>query len=115
MKLIKAFAVIGALSMTIVLLNGFINGSFFEDGAALFDNPWGIVSFVDLYVGFVLFSLWIAYRESHVAHSAIWIFFMMTLGFFTASIYVLYASFQSKNNIKKLLLGKHYSKDAINA
>lgn len=114
MKIIKAFAIIGVLSMTIVLLNGFINGSFFEDGGLLFDNPWGIVSFIDLYVGFALFSLWIAYRESHVTKSVIWIFFMMTLGFFTASVYVLYASFQSKDNIKKLLLGKHYKEDMIN-
>lgn len=114
MKIIKAFAIIGVLSMTIVLLNGFINGSFFEDGALLFENPWGIVSFVDLYVGFALFSLWIAYRESSVTKSVIWIFFMMTLGFFTASVYVLYASFQSNDNIKKLLLGKHYEEDMIN-
>lgn len=114
MKIIKAFAIIGVLSMTIVLLNGFINGSFFEDGALLFENAWGIVSFVDLYVGFALFSLWIAYRESSVTKSFIWIFFMMTLGFFTASVYVLYASFQSNDNIKKLLLGKHYEEDMIN-
>lgn len=42
--------------------------------------PWGVVSLVDLYVGFTIFSLWICYREANKYAAAIWVFFMMTLG-----------------------------------
>ena len=51
--------------MTAALLNGFINGSFFEDGGLLLNNPWGIVSMVDLYVGFIIFAMWIFFREEN--------------------------------------------------
>ena len=30
----------------------------------LISNPWGIVSLVDLYVGFTVFSMWIWFREA---------------------------------------------------
>ena len=43
------------------------------------DLPWGVVSLVDLYSGFTLFSLWIFYKEK-VAHAIAWTFFVMTLG-----------------------------------
>lgn len=63
MKLAKIIAWIGLLSMTTVLLNGFINGNFFSDGKTLLNNPWGLVSFIDLYVGFFLMAIWIVFRE----------------------------------------------------
>ncbi len=34
--------------------------------AKLLAMPWGIVSLVDLYVGFALFSIWIVYREKAI-------------------------------------------------
>ena len=61
MKLAKVIAWIGVFAMTGALLNGFVNGSFFEDGSVILNNPWGIVSLVDLYVGFILFAMWIAF------------------------------------------------------
>ena len=91
MKLANTMAWIGLLAMTGVILNGFINGSFSEDGAKLLANPWGIVSLVDLYVGFALFSLWIGFRESSRLAAFVWIALMMVLGFFTASLYVILA------------------------
>ncbi len=105
MKAAKVIAWIGLLAMTAVLLHGFINGSFSQDGAALLANPWGIVSLVDLYVGFALFSLWIAFREKHRYAAVIWIILMMVLGFFTASVYVLLALYQSKGDWLTLFLG----------
>ena len=110
MKIIKIFALIGAVAMSIALLNGFINGSFFDDGGQILNNPWGIVSLVDLYVGFALFSLWIIYRESSLSAKIIWVILMMFLGFFTASIYLFYAFQTSDNNILKALHGKHARK-----
>jgi hypothetical protein len=108
MKIVKLLSIIGILSMTIVLLNGFINGSFINDGKALLENPWGIVSMVDLYVGFILFSIWIIYRESTVTRKIIWVILMMVLGFFTASVYVFYVCHTSNNDMHTVLLGSHH-------
>ena len=63
MKVAKVLALLGLLAMTAVLIYGFTVGDFSGEGARLLAMPWGIVSLVDLYVGFALFSCWIVFRE----------------------------------------------------
>ena len=75
----------------------------------ILQNPWGIVSLVDLYTGFILFSAWIIYREKSILLGALWVVLMMVLGFFTASLYVLITLYQSKGNWKLFWMGKHAS------
>jgi len=106
MKIAKLIAALGVLAMTAVLLYGFTAGDFGKDGAALLQNPWGVVSMVDLYTGFVLFSAWIVYRERSVVRSAIWVSLMMVLGFFTGSLYALLALIASKGDWKLFWMGR---------
>jgi len=106
MRGFKIITIVGLVAMTIGLLNGFINGNFFKDGALLLQNPWGIMSMIDLYVGFILFSMWIYYRENNLLTSVVWIILMMVLGFFTACIYVLFAIYTSNENWDKFFKGK---------
>jgi len=105
MKIAKLISAIGVIAMTAVILNGFINGSFSEDGAELLANPWGIVSLVDLYVGFILFSMWIAFREASLALTITWIILMMVFGFFTGALYVLIALYKSNGDWALFFLG----------
>ncbi|MFW6301386.1 MAG: DUF1475 family protein [Bacillota bacterium] len=105
MKTTKFIAWIGLIAMIIVLANGFINGSFSEDGGELLANPWGIVSLVDLYVGFILFSLWIAFREKTFQARVIWIALMMVFGFLTASLYILITAYKSRGDWLDFFLG----------
>lgn len=105
MKIAKAISFAGVLAMTAVLIYGFTAGDFIEDGAQLLSNPWGIVSLVDLYVGFTLFSLWIIYREKSVARSIVWVFFMLTLGFFTGSLYTFIALQTSGGDWQRFWMG----------
>ncbi len=93
--------------MTAVLIYGFTVGDFAADGGEILRNPWGIVSLVDLYTGFILFSTWIIYRERSILAAGIWVVFMMVLGFFTASLYTLVAVYRSKGNWKEFWMGKH--------
>jgi len=111
MKTAKIVAWLGLLGMTAVLLNGFINGNFSQDGGELLSNPWGIVSLVDLYAGFLLFSVWIGFREKSVLAAVLWIVLMMVLGFFTGSLYVLVALYRSKGDWLTFFLGER--KDAL--
>ena len=105
MKIAKLIAWLGVLAMTAALLNGFINGNFAQDGGALLANPWGIVSLIDLYAGFALFSVWIAFREKSVWSAVVWIVLMMVLGFFTGSLYVLVMLYRSKGDWLWFFLG----------
>jgi hypothetical protein len=105
MKVAKAISLLGLIAMTAVLIYGFTVGNFREDGAALLSNPWGIVSLVDLYVGFILFSGWIIYREKSALRSIVWVFFMMVLGFFTGALYTFIALQTSGDDWRRFFLG----------
>jgi hypothetical protein len=105
MKIAKAISLLGLLAMTLALIYGFTAGNFREDGAALLSNPWGIVSIVDLYVGFILFSGWIIYREKSALRATIWVFLMMVLGFFTGALYTFLALQTSGGNWRRFWMG----------
>jgi hypothetical protein len=106
MKLTKAIALIGTLAMTGIILYAFIAGNFSSEGTRLLSMPWGIVSMVDLYVGFTLFSCWIVYREKAVLPSILWVVLMMTLGFFTGALYTFIALQTSKGDWRRFFMGK---------
>ncbi len=67
---------------------------------------WGIVSLVDLYVGFALFSIWIVYREKAVLPSILWVLLMMVLGFWTGALYTFIALQTSQGDWRRFWLGK---------
>ncbi len=106
MKIAKLISILGVAAMTAVLVYGFVVGDFGEDGSKILQNPWGIVSLVDLYTGFALFSGWIIFREKSFLPSLIWVILMMVLGFFTASLYALIALYRSGGDWKVFWMGK---------
>jgi Protein of unknown function (DUF1475) len=106
MKLAKSIALLGLLAMTGILVYGFIIGNFGAEGSRLLTMPWGIVSLVDLYVGFTLFSCWIVYREKSLVPSIIWVVLMMVLGFWAGALYALIALQTSKGSWKHFWMGK---------
>ncbi len=107
MKTAKIISILGILAMTGVLIYGFTIGDFFGEGSKLFSMPWGIVSLVDLYTGFILFSMWIIYREKSVPVAILWTIAMMTLGFFAGSLYAFLNLQSSNGDWRKFWLGKH--------
>jgi hypothetical protein len=106
MNVAKGIALLGLLAMTGILIYGFAAGDFSGEGAKLLAMPWGIVSLVDLYVGFALFSCWIVYREKALLPSVVWVILMMVLGFWTGALYTFLALQSSGGDWKKFCLGK---------
>ena len=107
MKAAKIVAWIALLAMTAVLIYGFTVGDFAGEGGRLMRMPWGIVSLVDLYAGFALFSVWIAYREQSLPAKIIWVVLMMILGFWTGALYTLVALYQAKGDWERFWRGIH--------
>lgn len=105
MQIAKYIAIIGLIAMSVALIYGFTIGNFSADSAELLNNPWGLVSMVDLYTGFILFSAWIVYRERAFFPSLVWVILIMVLGFFTASLYTLIALYTSGGNWNKFFMG----------
>ena len=111
MKIAKVIAFLGLLAMTGILIYGFTVGDFAKEGRQLLSMPWGIVSLVDLYVGFVLFSGWIVYREQSFVRSLVWVALMMILGFWTASLYTLIALQRSGGSWQRFWMGQRAGDD----
>ena len=107
MKIAKVVAVLGVLVMASILVYGFTVGDFGGEGQVLLSMPWGIVSLVDVYIGFILFSGWIIYREKSLPVALLWTVAMMVLGFFAGSLYALINLYTSQGDWKKFWLGKH--------
>ncbi|MFH1085303.1 MAG: DUF1475 family protein [Chloroflexota bacterium] len=111
MSIARVVALIGLVAMTAVLVYGFAVGDLLGDRAAgeggrLLAMPWGIVSLVDLYVGFALFSVWIVYREASWWRSVIWVALMVTLGFWAGSLYALLALGRCDGDWRRFWLGR---------
>ena len=107
MRIAKIISFLGMLAMTAVLIYGFTVGNFSGEGSQLLSMPWGIVSLVDLYTGFTLFSMWIIYREKSLPLAILWTIAMMVLGFFAGALYTFIALQTSGDDWRKFWLGKH--------
>jgi hypothetical protein len=103
----KILAGLGALAMATVLVYGFAAGDFTGEGGRLLAMPWGVVSLVDLYVGFVLFACWILFRDGITLPSALWIAAVMVLGSLAICLYVLVALQTCKRDWSSFFLGRH--------
>jgi hypothetical protein len=106
MKPARSVALICLLAMTGVLIFGFAFGNFSAEGSKLMSMPWGIVSLVDLYVGFILFSCWIVFREQAWLPATIWVVLMMVLGFWTGALYTFLALYSSRGDWHRFWYGK---------
>lgn len=87
-----AVAMLGFGAMAVALVYGFTQGGGWDEVRALTRYPWFNVSLVDVYVGFALFSAWVAHRESAWWTAALWITAIMLLGNLVACAYVLFAA-----------------------
>ncbi len=106
MKIAKFISLAGLLAMTGVLIYEFTVGDFFAEGSKLMSMPWGIVSLVDLYVGFTLFSAWIVFREKAWLPSIIWVILMMVMGFWAGALYTFMALQSSNGDWQRFWFGK---------
>jgi len=108
------FALIYLIVLTVVmgiaLAYGFIVGDFWKDGGELLDNPWGIVSLFDVYVGFFLFIGWLAYRECCAGIILAWAVAICLGGNVVAGIYAIFALLKSKGNAQVFFMGENKRK-----
>jgi len=109
MRLAKAISLVGLFAMSAILVYAFTSGDFSREGSRLLAMPWGIVSLVNLYVGFGLFSGWIIYREKALLSSILWVTLMMVLGFWAGALYTFIALLTSRADWKRFWLERRVS------
>jgi len=52
-------------------------------------NPWAVATLFDAYSGFLLFYVYVAWRERSLAARAVWFVLIMTLGNMATAAYLL--------------------------
>lgn len=107
MSIVRGIAIAGLVAMGIAIGYAFLAGDFGREGAVIGGLPWGIVSLVDLYTGFILFSVWVVYRERSRPIAALWVVLTMVLGNFTVAAYVLWTTYSSGGDPRRFFLGAH--------
>lgn len=106
MKITKGILWLGSIVMVGGLINVLLNGDLAVDGPKIISNPWGLISLIDLYLGLILFSIWMIYREKNIIVIIILLALLMIFGFLAASIYVLVNLKTSKGDWGKFFLGQ---------
>ncbi|MHB1155192.1 MAG: DUF1475 family protein [Eubacteriales bacterium] len=66
---------------------------------------WGRFTFIDIYIVFVVFYIWAAYRENSIFKSILWFLLIMLGGSMTICLYLFLAFRGADNDIKKMFFG----------
>ncbi len=86
--MLKAAFAIPGLTLAAAIVWAFGKADFFASGALIIANPWGIVTLIDLYAGFIFLGIVVAAIERWRP----WAFAMMAVSFVLGNIvYALWA------------------------
>lgn len=108
LRYVNVVAGAGLVAVSAAVAHAFATGQFLVDGARLVENPWGLATLVDIYVGFVLFSCWVFWRETRIDTALSWVILLMLAGNITSTVYVLVAIHRSRGNVEKFWLGERW-------
>ncbi len=104
-KFALGYLILLTVVMAGALVYGFTVGDFWKDGGELVENPWGIVSLFDVYVGFFFIIGWIVYRESCLGVILVWSIAILLGGNVVSGLYAVIALIRSKGDPKVFFLG----------
>jgi len=96
----------GFLIMLFIICYALVYGDFFIEGPVLVDMAWGMVTLVDLYLGLLLFSFWVIWREENKTSALSWSVLILLLGNMLSCLYILKSFYESEGNMRRFWLGK---------
>lgn len=99
-------SVIG-IAMVIAILYAGVAGNGLDEVADLLVFPWFHVTLIDLYAGFILFLIWLWYREPYFGVRVGMTAAVLLLGNLAAAAYVLWRLLDAQGDWRRFLLGRH--------
>ena len=112
LRVLTVLSTLGALVMFGFIVRAVVVGDFSNEGTILITMPWGLVSLVDIYLGLLLFSFWVLWREGFSKIGFFWVTLILILGNMLSCIYILKACDDAKGNINKFWLGQRLKESA---
>ncbi len=103
----------GFVIMAGTILYAALYGNFRTEGAALLEMSWGLVSLVDIYLGLLMFSFWVLWREQFSLPGLVWVLFIITLGNMVSCLYVLRACLLADGDMLKFWYGNQSRQEVL--
>ena len=75
--------------MTILTIRTSLTVSLWAAWSSYAANPWAIATLYDAYFGFLIFYVWVAYKEQSMWSRVVWFVLIMCLGNIVTSLYML--------------------------
>lgn len=96
--------------MLYVTVTASLHEDLFTAAGQLWPDPWFRATLTDAYCGFLLFWLWVAWREASPARGALWLVLIMTLGNFAMAGYLLVqlGRWDPTEGVARLLIGERH-------
>lgn len=109
--------VLALLAFASMIIWASIRGALGSEFAQVWSMPWGKVSIADLYLGLLLFSAWVWWREGSAPRAAAWTLSFLLLGNLATFAYVLWAlrSVRSAGDLSSALGPRSMQKSSLPA
>jgi len=97
---------LGFLLLFGAIIYGVAARDIMSEGNIMLAVYWGQFTFIDIYVAFIVFYLWIVFREKSVLKSIIWFFLIMLGGSMSIMLYLFIAARTCNDSWGKFIAGK---------
>lgn len=104
---------LGFLALLGAIIFGVVQRDIIAEGNMMLDIYWGQFTFIDIYVAFIVFYLWIVFREKSIIKSILWFVLIMLGGSMSILLYLFIAARYCDNSWGKLIAGKRFE-DIVN-
>lgn len=75
-----------------------LDRSILKLGDQLLHDPWFLATLCDAYCGFLIFYVWVAYKEQSALSRVIWFVLIMGLGNIATAVYLLREVWRVRNS-----------------
>lgn len=96
----------GFLALLGAIIYGVVAKDIVAEGNIMLAVYWGQFTFIDIYVAFIVFYLWIVFREKSLIKSIVWFVLIMLGGSMTIMLYLFIAARTSGNSWGAFIAGQ---------
>ena len=103
MRVLSKLSLLGFVSFTAVLFWGFYVAEFWQESDEILQWTWGKIMLLDLYIGLIIFSVFIFYIEDSFFKPMFWSIFLLIGGNGIALLYL----FLKRREIELKMVKRH--------
>jgi TRAP-type C4-dicarboxylate transport system permease small subunit len=106
-KLLKLLFGLLFITMTSMVVWGIFTGNWERAISYITEEPWILVTVVDIYISFFVFYLWVFFREKSLFSKFIWLLLIIFTGSVAITLYVLIQLFKLRKGqtLKDMISG----------